>query len=489
MLESALMRFPSEFNLLFVACCLFLGVPSWSVTHKSLCSRLAFDSTKLVRALQEKYLSQREHLRALERDSFYREMILQPKKEISDYVENHGFQVPIRFSSLNAALAKGVPFIIRTEHPVEYFGPSGLGDSLLVGRAVFSLMRKVTKARSYSIDWAIFHRAKRSTIGLSYEERRESRKDSVLAKLLAGYLNKIYSEKDLIEGLLKLTDNGFALFEKLHPGIELKYTKGLSFSFWEFLPGINRSVVADSSREGVYHIFSTEFSAEGNINWHNYTIFDNGKIKRYSDHDFVEDARNLLGLIKEYEAIRGLGFFDADHVPMMEFQTNKGVNYFLQYHRTRNFYPAKYKLQRTPEKGELIADFVRGITPPEGIVVKVSFRSNQLRFTPEDEASFDIHYNNLYTEVQSRIRKVNFIVKGLNEIGYFSSDKGHFLRSSLFKPELSVVLGEGSFDKLVPEAIRQGLVSKSRELGLLYHIKVRVVSDGEKAFLKLIDSP
>ncbi|MFA7284967.1 MAG: hypothetical protein WC004_04050, partial [Candidatus Absconditabacterales bacterium] len=49
-----------------------------------------------------------------------------PKSEIAQYVASQGIPTPQIFNSLEHARTSGVDFIIRSEHPIEYYGAAGL---------------------------------------------------------------------------------------------------------------------------------------------------------------------------------------------------------------------------------------------------------------------------------------------------------------------------------------------------------------------------
>ena len=89
---------------------------------------------------------------------------------------------------------------------------------------------------------------------------------------------------------------------------------------------------------------------------------------------------------------------------MIEVQTVNDTNYFLQYHRTRDFRPTTFTLERTAETGETEALLVRGSTPEEGIVCDVTVAHSWLiqeKRTPQDlssdeEGSFDYFFNYIF---------------------------------------------------------------------------------------------
>src|SRR5688572_21954529 len=75
-----------------------------------------------------------EYIKGVGIDYFLDNPPLQPKSEIADYVEACGILVPKRYVNLKEALASNKPFIIRSEHPQDYAGASGVLESIDIGK-------------------------------------------------------------------------------------------------------------------------------------------------------------------------------------------------------------------------------------------------------------------------------------------------------------------------------------------------------------------
>src|SRR3989344_2761350 len=324
----------------------------------------------------------------------------QPKRTIADYVEQNGILVPRSFDSLQEARRSHKRILLRSEHSQEYDGVSGLLDSFALSSSHFLVKGLV-----------------------SAEEIKQ----------------RYFDRKDDCEGRGGFSSYG--IYCKLLGLNQAEFRRQTSFSIWEALPGFNRTVVADSAVEGRYHIMT--MSKDWKNRLHSYTLVDNGaEIKDYVNPLPEELRKGLSELIETYEKIRTLGRFDNNHCPIMEFQTFRGKNYFLQYHRTRDFSPAGFTLDRGLQEGEIEIPFVRGATSKEGGVFKVTvYYSGDLFFNPEDEdGSFDFHRNTIFSDLQYRKRRLQvrseaFVASELDALAV-----GHYPRSRMFKPEVSAIL-------------------------------------------------
>ena len=186
-------------------------------------------------------------------------------------------------------------------------------------------------------------------------------------------------------------------------------------------------------------------------------------------------------MIKFYECIRQTDDFDPNHCPIVEFQTVEGLNYFLQYHRTRDFSPSEWVLERDPEPGEEEVQFVRGVTSPDGLVLDTTLHYGaKLSLMDVEDASFDFPYNFIFADIMSRRRRVNFD-RFLNA----SPTKRHSFKSMAFKSEVYVAIGPS-------ETFYSISKRDDRELMLASKLtrrttRIRLVSDGRRAFIKFLD--
>ena len=198
-----------------------------------------------------------------------------------------------------------------------------------------------------------------------------------------------------------------------------------------------------------------------------------------------EQQRNgLQQLVDFYEQIRNLDNFDPNHCPIMEFITAGDKNYFLQYHRTRDFSPSEFNLDRDPEKGEFEVPFVRGATPPEGIDCKITVcYLGEWEFdTMGEDGSYDFHYNVIFPEIVARKRKVQMVGHGNFDKLLSDLTIGHLQRSKVFKPQVSII--HDGDDVLTPDD--DEIFDKQLDRGENAHINLHVTSDGRRAFVRRI---
>lgn len=354
----------------------------------------------------------------------------QPKRAIADYVESQGIVVPRRFRSLQEAKASGLPIFVRSEHPQEYNGVSGLLESRLL------------------------------------KEGKEVADEQDLKKRLL--VDCMHEMKSYCSLLGKDID---------------QFKEEVSFSYWEFMSGLNRVIVADSAIKGRYHILVADVKDGG------YVLIENGKIIQQimTQDKGNNDLEKLIGL---YEGVRNLDRFDANHCPLLETITVDGRIYFLQYHRTRDFQEAAFTIEREPVKNEIEARFVRGATPPEGEVYTVTTRYpaevdyGGWKLSTED-GSLDICTNKIFSELMVRRRKIQVIIREERDLFFYAVALGHFERSKVFKPMISVLVEEGLYPDAEDEKAFRKIWDKVATTPQT--IQVKVIADGRRAFLERVD--
>lgn len=393
----------------------------------------------------------------------------QPKNTIADLVAARGVLVPQRFANLDEALASGKPIIARSEHAVEYAGPSGLFESFVITE------EKIVEARQWFAEKGVSP----SVDNVLKLKRKDQKEYAYIRAVLAQIGDK--KTPEIFAQMVEAQRHFYfpKSFSQL-TGIEMRsLISGLSFSFWENLGGLNRTMVADSAVRERYHLFST-IKQEGRF-FHNYSIYDNGDILIDRVNRLTPEMRDdLPRIIDFYEEIRSVEGFDPNHCPLIEFQTVNGENYFLQYHRTRDFEEAKHSLDREPRDGEVKASLVRGATAPEGLTVNTScyYRDFVLE---DEEASLDLHLNLGFTELMARRRRVQFYWGDAEEMAFNSFSKSHLQRSTVFKPELFVAFDA---EALLQDSEREILRYQTEKTGSPAGIPLHVVSDGRRAYVK-----
>lgn len=361
----------------------------------------------------------------------------QPKLEDAEYVESQGFLVPHRSPGFEEAMEAGDAFFMRSEHAQDRAGASGILESPLVDPTNFS----------------------------RFQGSLDAFRESVLRQSGVRQANAVEEYCRLM-------------------GIPLaQFLSEVSYSYWQKLGGWNHSVVADSAVQGRYHVFTS-----GKPHERNYSIFDQGTIRSSHGFDQQKDAiqRSIPTLIEWYEKIRSLPRFDATHCPIIEAQTCEGEHYFLQYHLTRDFEPSTFTLDRSPEQGEIESVFVRGATPREGLIVQTAiYYPDEPQLIGAEEGALDLPMNFVFSEIMARLRRV-CLLKHTPMDGLASETRpAHTLLSSLFKPGVSTVLGEG-FHTHLTEDLMDRVFRETQSGGIPVRVPFKVTSDGRRAFVKFM---
>jgi hypothetical protein len=311
-------------------------------------------------------------------DYFLQNPPMQPKREVAEYVRANGVLVPELFDSFEDAVASGKRFIIRSEHPQEYDGVSGLMESFFIGD--FELQRIQDEALK-NLEWEDYHGALRNlddreNFFLKALSDRLNGGEELKFQLFLKQLNRVRSQRycDLIG-------------ERLDD-----FESKVSYSYWEVLEGYNRSIIADTAVPNRFHIFTTKEDV-----FHNYLIVDGVDTLYCGPGQLPEDLDNISGVIDFYQQINNLPNFDLQHCPLVEFQTFNGENYFLQYHRTRDKVESDFVLDRELKDGEVEACFVRGATCPDGVVVDtILWQDGDVSCVRKQQASFGNPYNDVF---------------------------------------------------------------------------------------------
>lgn len=386
----------------------------------------------------------------------------QPKSEIGDYLESCGILVPRRFASLEDAKKAGLPVIGRFEHPQDYEGASNIGPSLRI----------------------------------NYPEKEDWR---------LKYCNSLQDLKIRI----KQPDFSDGDFRQVRENMEyycfrmgIKNIEGFidqaSFSFWEFIPGVNLAVVADSAIDGRFHVTMQCRAGVGLIN---YAVIEPDKSLRlplasqkylfrgnsplceeyipnteYYGHLEPRLEQIARESVEVYKNVRNLQRFDKNHAYILEMQADKeGRLYMLQVHRTRDMDIPNFTVERPTEEGWIDALEVRGKTKTkEGERFRLTYHgtwylSGEL---PDEQASCYRTLYPLFDELMSRRRELE-ILDGGNS--FCEKIVGHGGRSSFFKPRLSLVFD--CYGGFLTEDER-----KNRENGATMDIKV--IADGTRAFIR-----
>lgn len=396
----------------------------------------------------------------------------QPKKQIGDYMASQGFPVPHRFSDLSEAVASGKPFIVRSEHPQDYSGASGLGCSLFVrpedflaDQVMYPPLNDEAGERFLQrnrYEWDVTrHFIERLAVNINHMPQTEVEK---WLTILSFYATRGYCQ---------------------YTGLDVdQFNAEYSYSYWEGLGGFNRAVIADNTVPHKYFFFTSLFTPKRGVmrlKAQGYHVIEAGRIV---DDDRTgqlpeEVSSDLDSLIEFYESVRNLNRFDPNHCPLVEAQTVDGRHYCLQYLRIRDFHPSTFVLDRGITKGEYAAVFVRGATPPEGLDLTVNIRVKPSGPEEIEEAGYETGYEVRQTpwliEALAPRRKLQLF--GVGSHHNLLAAGGHLMMSSLLKPEISAVMEQEAINSLFGKVDYSRLVNK---------LRIRVVSDGRKLYISLV---
>ena len=138
-----------------------------------------------------------------------------------------------------------------------------------------------------------------------------------------------------------------------------------------------------------------------------------------------------------------------------------------------------FTLDRDLEEDEFEAVYVRGATPPEGLVLNVAMYYPEYQIAEQEDGSFDFHYNFIFSEIMSRRRVANFENRSMQNLSISCID-AHLPKSRLFNSQISISIPK---DK-IPDDLAHSVYEKTREINEPARIPIRVISDGRKAYVR-----
>lgn len=396
----------------------------------------------------------------------------QPKKEVADYVASCGISVPHRFDSLDDALSSGKAFVVRSEHPQDYNGASGVLDSLYITPA--GIQRCIDEHGFQGrVDKEVLSKVAYPLIKIKAAEQIVARLGRISQQQFENYM-----------GLLSSAN--LAMFCDFFPYTPQEFLAETSYSYWAGLKGVNRAIVADSAIRDRYHIFSnllvpTMGGRQAELGY-GYKILEGGKVIAGASSQRLppESDDQLASLAPFYEAVRSLDRFNNNHCPIIEAQSLDGENYFLQYHRTVDFQAPQFSLDREPEEREVTPFWVRGATPPEGLSLTVGVYFDDSNPANGDEEAAVHGGSPFRVEAAIRQRKLQLIATGNHPNYLYCSPAGHQSRSELFKSQLAAALLKRDYKALAAD------IDYSLEHPVSY-MRIRYVADGKKGYIKRLD--
>lgn len=394
-----------------------------------------------------------------------------PKLEVADYVQSQGILIPKIYRSFQEAADSGKPFLMRSENPQDYAGASDLFPSYLVDRQKIldDINRRVP---ALDVLWYFEHRPCDSGGSDDLEQFQ-----GLFWQHFLDNKNSI-TQQEIDQTLREWPISTEMNFSRL--GLQYPHLAHLTtYSYWEYLKGQQVSIYADDVIPQRYHFFRSEYPY--------YQVYDNGEINQKCEQVFQMKETHPANIFTEgtklYEKVTSLPFFDPSHRYIMEcLFTPDNKCYFLQFHRGRDFQEADFALKRPPSPSGVAVDFVRGVTPEEGIIVKTRLHyfkvknAEGIRFDfkgwEDEEGSFDNPLHSALININARRRRLQLIAKIHPGI--------HSFVSQIAKPQVSIVLDPSRIFPDWPSRERGGFSNYPT------YANLQVISDGEKAFVKVV---
>lgn len=396
-----------------------------------------------------------------------------PKQEIGNYVESQGFKVPQRFDTLGEALnvvRAGGTIAIRSEHRDEYDGASGLFQSYVIDpNSANDSLRAFENYGDFDIDEQVHLSQKRSAVTVA--KLGDMPGYHTMADVVLGVALDTLTELTL-QRLKQLTSQQVTVrrYADLTGRNVPELMDEAGFSFWEYIPGTNVTIVADSAIDDRYHVMANTPKRKGIPSYYGWQITDeHGNSSAGKDNDNTLTPDVTANLIQTYESIRNLPRFAAENCPIMELQMDdSGQVWFLQYHRARDFVAAGAPLNPADfpaDEGWQKVDGVRGaIDSPSTLRTALWYPNHYgspTRVTwqlPEiEEASADWHFDWSLSEILSR-RRLGYIANKSQARLYDGMAADHAPRSKWFKPLTAVACNDRGLEGLIPEAIKKDVL-------------------------------
>lgn len=359
-----------------------------------------------------------------------------PKSAVAAYVESEGILAAPRFGTIKEAESWPHGFIIRSEHPLEYAGPSDMLASI-----------KYPPTRYTRGDLA----------GFSREDWRSYQLD--------GGVGPNGSERQLIADAY-----GYKLSD---------YEDAIDFSVWGAIRGINRTIFADPANPERYFVGSDGSLVEGEAPARAFQAIDTaGGVETIYNEGFngwPEEYGSVQDLIAYYKAIRGLSRFEPGHNPIIELQSDAtGNQWFLQYHRGRKSGQSAFAFDDTLRGVPM--RYAIGATHPDGEDLEVA-----IAFA--DGLSIAHPYAGVRTELLARADIPTMIVRDNLPTHFLQGLGAHASRSIWSKTPLALFIE--SSDSGATELLNN---TRTREISPGVKVtttQLHVVSNGREAFARI----
>lgn len=343
-------------------------------------------------------------------------------------------------------------------------------------------------------------------------------RSGILDSLQISYLSEIWTDDPhfYISGLWSFLDRQTLLDDihwAYHENQKKKCEKSwydiskLSFSIWEYIPGDNYTVVADKNLPWYFFI-------------HPISVTDRGiRTKRIPEAHADNREKKLIDLYKSIQVTNKFG-----STPIIEMQLKYDYSwewdnilktewepYFLQALQTYDGTHSDWSLDREREPDEQEADFVRWVTPKEGIEVDIEIippwayhRSADLSQEWDTVVKYDGFSIDTYAYSQEgRIQKfVERIVSNKDEqicIVWFDKNSGYSWEQDNFLDMLTMHAGVSVLHKpkltlVIPNhilytwwGVRESYLVDEDHTYWFWSVRIRITSDGKKAFFKVLN--
>jgi hypothetical protein len=427
------------------------------------------------------------------------ESVTMPKLHIADYAESQGIAVPRRFATAEEArefALSGGSVIMRSEHPEDYDGPSGLTESHILSLATVRAAQEVDAMFTVS---NLEHE-------ISNSQDRAVWSPASMGEPGTAQLTDLIL-RDAIEGIGEtITINRLRRLERFSDKVSRyamltrrrtpQYLDALNYSYWEQVPGLNLTVVADSAIDDRYHIFGHSRNEAGRIENHVWHVSNEaGESVRSEDYHQLMSPDLLQNVVQTYETVRNLPRFDSNHCPLMELQVDlSGIIWFLQYHRSRDYKAADHELQDRdyPEaEGWHKADAVRGsISSPQTLEMALwypkqyGYSWSEYPLPETEDASTDWHYNFGLTELLTR-RRTSFITAYSLDDHYQALSVAHGPRSRWFKPVVAFACNDQGLSSFIPEEVTKAVSDSVHRKNIMARVVIDLATDGNIGFIRL----
>ncbi|MGB4758621.1 MAG: hypothetical protein WBP26_01045 [Candidatus Saccharimonadales bacterium] len=424
-----------------------------------------------------------------------------PKREVGEYVRRQGFPVPLISTpkEWQDSMRRGTA-ILRSEHPQDYDGLSGVVDSRLLYNEYHYPKSKNGEPE---------HIASRHAYDGWYGAGRKYEGPLQAKTHVTPYMFDSPPQTEEAADLLrkKLFDGSVSIDDFMYYGVwqnQLKHVYGLAdewgygnmlctnldymrTSRWEYIPGVNIRIFRDPVIDGKYYIggrdahhtwIVTDGYDSPDVEAHTKRGWRNGETPETREYTLPTNR-----IINMYEQIRNLPYFDQAQAPVMELQYgDDGQLYFLQYLKTGHTIKDPGEFRLPTGSGIVTINEVRGITKKHGESVKIYLDPSHLGWQMHGQGfymDFDLSHG-MPAQVASSIGSVVVL-------NYMLSFKdNHYDSAPLYRPKVvlglySLLAGKGSPDAAARFASICNENTPRLPSNYVSYILASVVSNGRQA--------